>query len=151
MSRFRSLDRLGLGLLTGAGLLCGLWAAVTLGKIIESRVWPVSVEWRPTEAYNDHNDLYIVGLMVKQRKDCAYIPPPRARDENGLNYVIVSRSPTARQTWPADDRPQRFGPWVVIGGANKVLHFWQEHNCHPLWTITTRLGTYTPGQLEAKP
>lgn len=107
-------------------------------------IYPVSTDWTPTNMTVEGNDLVISGTLVRRRCSCKYVPPPRARDNTGQNFKVVSGSPTANVSWACDDIPQKFGPWRVIDGANRKLTFYQEHSCTPYWTTFTFLGTIEP-------
>lgn len=124
----------------GAAVVLGAVVVLPLAAKLEEHVWPPMRDWRVTEWYVDGRDVVLVGLVVKPR-DCTYVPPPRARDETGQNYLVSSTSPTRVTSWGTSERPQRFGPWRVAGGAGKQLTFYQEFRCHPAWNIVIEHGT----------
>ena len=109
------------------------------GSDWESELFPVNSQWHALTVKVEGADLIVAGTMVKTRS-CAYIPPPRARDESGLNLKVISMAVTAGQSWSPSDGPQHFGPWRVIDGAGKKLTFYQEHKCHSVWNTFTTLG-----------
>jgi hypothetical protein len=113
--------------------------ALTVAQRIEQLYFPVNVDWTPSSVTREGDNLIVAGTMVHAR-DCQYIPPPRARTIDGQGLLVESRSPTRATSWAVSDTPQRFGPWVVHGGAGKRVLFYQEHRCHLLWHITTDLG-----------
>lgn len=120
------------------GLILMPVAAPMLGRYIDM-VFPVTTNWRPDGIQRDGNDLVVIGTMIK-RRDCVYVPPPRARTESGVNLVIQSLAPASSVTYMADDKPQRFGPWRIVGGAKQRLTLYQHHSCHALWDTLTELG-----------
>lgn len=130
-------------------MLVGAAAApsmVSLGGSAYDRLFPVTTNWEPASVVTDGDDVIVSGTMIKARCSCRYVPPPRARDSVGQNYLIVSTSPTASSSWACSGQPQAFGPWRVKGGAGKVLTFYQEHQCSNLWTSFTELGRVVPQQ-----
>lgn len=133
------------GLLIAIAILAAGIAALINGGDWESELFPVSTQWQALTVKVEGADLIVAGTMVKTRS-CGYIPPPRARDESGLNMKVISMAATAGQSWAPADGPQHFGPWRVINGAGKKLTFYQEHKCHGLWPTFTTLGN-----LEGKP
>jgi hypothetical protein len=125
----------------GLGLLLGVVLVVPLASRIEAEQMPPQVDWRPTEWHVvDGRDVYVTGL-VRYVRHCTYIPPPGARDENGQNYMIESRAQAAGKQWDVDERPQKFGPWIVYGGAGRQLTFYTTFKCHPMWETVVELGT----------
>ncbi len=129
---------LSLGLSFAVGLLAMPALLPAIGGAVDV-VWPVLHSWRADSVQRDGADLIVSGAVIKSRQ-CEYVPPPRARFENGLNVVVVSLSTTARLSWDSDDLPQRFGPWRVPGGAGHEVTFYQHHRCHALWDTITELG-----------
>lgn len=119
-------------------VLAGMLTLTTL-PMIETAIAPVVEDWQITEVRKDGYDLIVSGVMTK-RRDCAYIPPPRARDAQGINLVVHSANPTAVISWPASDTPQSFAPWRVVNGADREVEFFLNHSCHSLYTLFTRLG-----------
>lgn len=113
---------------------------LTTMPLIEAKVFPVMTDWTITEARIEGNDLIVSGTVVK-RRDCTYIPPPRALASDGAQLLVRSYSPTARISWPAGAGPQQFGPWRVINGANRDVQFFFQHSCHAAYDIVTPLGT----------
>ena len=103
---------------------------------------PVIIKWRVTDARVDAADVVLSGEMVKQR-DCAYVPPTVARDQDGQNYIVESNSRTAGVSWASSDKPQKWGPWTVRGAAGKTLEFSNFYICGDRKVIAY-VGTYTP-------
>lgn len=128
------------------GMLLGIVAAPGVGLgALWARSWeaqrhPVITGWVVQKVTLEGPDIIIAGIMAKVR-DCDYLPPPHARDEQGQNYEVISTSPTRASSWDAAGTPQRFGPWRVKGGAGHRLTFYLEHRCHPMWRQITELGT----------
>lgn len=127
---------------------CGLLASTVgpwLLQSVEMSVYPVLTDWRPTSAVRDGKDLIVAGTMVKSRGECRFIPPQRARDEfSGKPLAIVSSAPSdGTLNWDGNDgRPQEFGPWRVLNGANRVVSFYSEHQCPGSpWRTFSQLGT----------
>lgn len=77
-------------------------------------------------------DLWVAGGFRKIR-ECRYIQPVRAVDENNRSLLVISHSTTAGQNWQGDDLPAPFGPWQVVGGAGHKVKIYQEYQCHSLW------------------
>jgi hypothetical protein len=102
-------------------------------------VFPVMHSWHPSSIERDGEDLIVRGSMVKARA-CAYLPPPIARFESGLNVRITSTASTAALSWGDTDAPQKFGPWRVPGGAGQRMTIYVHHSCSSLWHSTTELG-----------
>lgn len=100
---------------------------------------PVIHSWRPTSVLQDGDDIVVSGTMVKAR-DCPFIAPPMARLETGQNVPIASTSPTAGMTWDNSEKPQRFGPWRIPGGARHHVTIYLRHQCHALWSTVTEVG-----------
>lgn len=107
---------------------------------VESELFPAMKDWQPTVVTIKGNDIELSGTVVKSRS-CKYLPPPRARDENGTHYIVESDAPTRTMTWAPSDEPQKFGSWRVFGVRGKELTFYQEHRCHWLWDAVVVLGT----------
>ena len=108
----------------------GFVPAIQMLRQIETEYFPVNTDMTVTSVKVVGDDLYISGTITK-RRDCTYVPPPRARDEKGSNLAVESRSPAVGSSWKSSDAPQTFGPWVIQGGANaKTLTFYQEQSCH---------------------
>lgn len=127
------------GLLAGMSIIFGAVFVVPSAVALEQAVLPPQKDWHVTEWRIDGDDVVLTGLVTKTR-DCEYHPPPRARDELGQNYLVDSASRMKALSWKASPIPQRFGPWRVIGGAGKRLHFYQEFRCHGLWLTMVDLG-----------
>ncbi len=99
-----------------------------LGASTYDRINPIASDWIVTDSRNDGDDVVLSGHMLKHR-NCVFVPPTIARDSAGQNYPVVSGSATAGKTWAASGQPQRFGPWRVVGGANKKLTFVNVYIC----------------------
>lgn len=121
----------------------GALIVTPLAVSLEQQYNPPLADWTVQSYTVEGRDVVVSGTVVKPRS-CSYRPPPRARDEHGLNYLVESQTPTRNVTWAASDIPQRFGPWRVSGAAGKTLTFYQEHQCHPLWRLVVELGTVKP-------
>lgn len=130
-----------IGLLLGPATLIIMPGVADIGNRAYDHIAPVIVEWRVTESRTVGEDLIVSGTMVKQR-DCLFIPPTLARDEHGRNLLVLSTSPTAGKSWAADDKPQRWGPWQVVGGAGKRLTFINLYQCWHGTPTVSELGTY---------
>jgi hypothetical protein len=120
-----------------------VFVALTLLAVsqwVEQIFFPVNTNWTVDLTWHEGPDLYISGTMAHVR-DCDYVPPPRARDSLGENVLVVSLSKSSSKSWAVSDEPQRFGPWLVPGGAGKQWTFYQKHICHPLWGVTSVLGS----------
>lgn len=102
---------------------------------------PVIVDWMVTESRTVGEDLIVSGTMIKVR-NCVFIPPTLARDEHGRNLQVLSTSPTAGKSWAADDKPQEWGPWQVVGGAGKKLTFINIYQCWHDAPTAMLLGVY---------
>jgi hypothetical protein len=102
---------------------------------------PVVRDWKVDAEATVGGDVVLTGTMIKQR-DCVYLPPTLARDQNGQNYIVESTSPTAGKTWDADEAPQRWGPWTVRGAADKRLTFVIVYLCNGSNPTIVKLGTW---------
>lgn len=127
-------------LLAGVGLLVGTVLVVPVMVQYEASRMAPQRDWHVTEWHIDGEDVYLTGLVTYVRP-CTYIPPPGARDEFGVNYMVVSKSKSPGSQWDVDERPQRFGPWVVYGAAGRRLTFYTTFSCHPMWETVVELGT----------
>lgn len=125
------------------GLMLAPVVVPYLGGVYD-KLFPVNKDWTVTRQWVEGADLLVEGTMVKARCTCKYVPPPRARDRDGFNFRVDSTSPTAATSWACDAKPQRFGPWRVVGAAGAEVTFYQEHQCTSLWTSFTELGTVKP-------
>lgn len=112
---------------------------LTTMPLVEAKLFPVMSDWTVTEAYVEGNDLIVKGTVIK-RRDCTYIPPPRALAPDGAPLLVRSYSPTAQISWPAGAGPQQFGPWRVVNGAERDVQFFFQHSCHAAYDIVTPLG-----------
>ena len=124
----------------GAAVVLGAVVVMPLASDLEEHLLPPMHGWRVTAWQVDGRDVVLTGTVIKTRA-CSYIPPPRARDENGQNYLVSSSAPAPTASWDASPRPQRFGPWRVAGGAGKQLIFYQEFRCHAGWNVVVEHGT----------
>lgn len=106
----------------------------------ENYINPVKTDWKVTQKQVEGLDLIISGTMIK-RRDCEYNPPPGARDILGNYLLVASSHPASNQSRPASPTPMSWGPWRVIGGANKEIQLYQIDRCHPFWYSVTVLGT----------
>jgi len=130
-----------LWLLKGIALCLGVIASINAVKFLEQTFFPVLNEWHIEHwQYEGANDVVVRGTMYKNRQ-CDYIPPIRAVDQNGVHYRVESRSPTSGQNWSSANESRTFGPWVVIGGAGMKLQFYAEHQCWAPWSVFSILGT----------
>ncbi len=131
------------------GICIGLTAVVMAAPIwagwVVAHNWavPVVKKWRVETAVISGADVIFTGTLIKQR-DCLFIPPVLARDQEGNPYAIVSNSPTAGKSWGVSDTPQNWGPWKVSGGAGKRLDFIATYICSRTMPIMLDLGTYQP-------
>lgn len=116
---------------------------VETGGQLYDRWFPVNRAWTVTHLWIDGRDIMVEGTMVKARA-CRYLPPVRARDDEGRHYRVESSSVTAKSSWSVSDKPQAFGPWRVVDAEGRRLTFYQEHQCTPLWVTFTELGTIDP-------
>ena len=136
----RYLNTAAVAFVAGVAVVFGVTTAIPIAVRLEERAFPVIADWRATDWYAEGNDLIVTGLMTKSR-DCAYSPPPGARDSaTGVNYLVQSMSRTPVRTWDSSPKPQKFGPWRVLGGAGKQIEFYLEYRCHPLWATTELVG-----------
>lgn len=115
--------------------------ALILGPQFESNHFPANTDWTVMSATHEGNDLVLAGTMLRKRT-CNYDPPPRAFDDLGNTYLIVSRNLNAGRDWPVTGAPQKYGPWVLTGAAGRKVTVYIEHRCHPLWAIVSVLGSY---------
>jgi hypothetical protein len=99
-----------------------------LGGRLHDWAFPVVIGFNVTEKRLEGGDLVISGYMVKQR-DCVFLPPTIARDDEGTNYPVESASRLAGKTWPRSDQPQHFGPWRVRGVGDRRLQFFNVYDC----------------------
>lgn len=106
-----------------------------------SEVFPIKTGWVVQSARVAGADLIIEGTMIKHFA-CEYISPPRARDLNGVNYLVESHNTSKGKSWAASKEPQTWGPWRVFGGADKILLYYQQDRCHPLWDNFFNAGRF---------
>lgn len=117
---------------------------------LEIRLKPVTSDWTATNIWADGDDLMVYGHMVK-RRDCSYIPPPRAVSSEGRPLLVVSYAANKQSSWPASPDPVFFGPWRVVGGAGKIVDFTQEYRCHFAWPLFMYQGRVDGIQLRQMP
>lgn len=134
-------------------VMCGAFLFVTpiallVGPSMEARYLPVLTDWTVTSAKRDGNDLIISGTSVKWPRDCQYLGEIHAGDDTGIGYWVESLNAAPLVSRPASRQPYQWGPWRIRNGAGRRLSFAQSHQCHPLWTVTTRLGVYDDRQPE---
>lgn len=104
---------------------------------------PVVSAWTVTSSEVHGADVTLRGTMIRQR-NCLFVPPTIARDSTGQNYAVQSSSPTAGRSWGVSDAPQRWGPWVIPGGAGKPLTFANIYLCDEGRPKVVELGVYVP-------
>lgn len=128
-------------ILTVAAMLLSLGALMIFGPSAEIALFPVSINWRVDRVAHEGDNLILSGTVVRNRKHCKYLAPPGARDgADNLGLISMSQGPT--DTWAFSTVPQRWGPWVIVGGAGRRLEFFIHHRCHAAWMLTTELGQY---------
>lgn len=110
---------------------------------------PVKTDWRVLDSrIDDGKDLVVSGTMIKHF-DCDYQPPPGALDiVTGEHMLVESLSPTKLQSWPASDKPYKWGPWKIYNGAGRLLKFYNRDKCSFLWTSYTELGVFNALTME---
>jgi hypothetical protein len=116
------------GLLLSPFFIAVLPIFVDYASMIQERMLPVISDWKITNSKIEGTDLIVSGTMRKNR-DCIFLPPTLARDQNGLNHRVISKASAGGTTWAADDEPQQWGPWVVPDGAGKKLTFINVYLC----------------------
>jgi hypothetical protein len=121
-------------------LFVSIFVLLPQGQRIDSYLNPVKKDWVVETQAFDGNDLIISGTLVKARS-CTYLPPPRARDNFGNTFLVQSLSAGPGISWVASKHPQKWGPWRVVNGKNKVIEFYMVDKCHFLWDNVTILGS----------
>ena len=131
-----------------SGLLIAALLFFTVGPEIENKLFPVKSDFEVDYTAVDGENLIIGGMMVKDRP-CRYLKPTKAVTTSGINLLVKSTTGRNGANWLSHpDQEQRFGDWIVIGGAYEEIIFYQEHQCHPLWVTTTVLGIHDDTQRE---
>ena len=119
-------------LINGAVFVLGVMATVMIAQIVEFHYFPVK-DLKLIDNYEVRGtDLWVSGSFRKLR-NCQYIKPVRAVDENGRNLYVVSHNPVAGNNWQPNAHAQKFGPWQIAQGAGHQVTIYQEYECHDLW------------------
>jgi hypothetical protein len=128
------------GFIAMLGLQVARWA--------EQTFYQVNVDWQVARVDVVGADLVVYSTVVKNR-GCDYKPPPIGFAETGEPIPVKSLSATAGANWPPGPERRPVGPWVLVGGAEKTVEIHQEHWCHAMWPVMSKLGTVNAeGQIK---
>ena len=128
----------------GFGAVFGVAFAISLPGIFDygrekyEEVRPVVTDWKISNTFVDGEDLVLSGTMHKVR-DCLLIPPPIARDSNGVPHKLTT------SMWSPKDASsdlQTWGPWRVVGGAGKSMKFSMVYMCGVSRPTIIAVGSY---------
>ena len=118
-------------MLAGAAFVFGCISALGIAEVIEKKYFPIR-DQITASAVVIEDDVFVAGSFRKIR-DCGYIPPVRAVDDQGRNLYVISHSPTSGNSWQPSTTPQMYGPWQIVNGAGRRIKVYHEYECHPLW------------------
>ena len=107
---------------------------------VEPLLFPVVQVWSPTQTDHLEKGFTISGYMVKTR-NCKFVGV-QVEDQNGIELPItfLDNRGDDRESRPVGSQP--FGPWVIqLRPDSYKIKLSSVHDCHPVWTTTTALGT----------
>lgn len=129
-----------IGLLRGMGLVSVLMFVFLAGPQLESKLYPVLVDFRGVATRIDDDTLVIDKASVVKQRGCSVIQPWRATTLTTHRQLVAERSMDQVPNWNVARHDP--GKIVVKGVATEKVLLWAEHRCHPLWTVESKLGEW---------
>jgi len=124
------------GLNNALGLVCIFSLVFALGPEIDSRFFPVLVDFDARVV--DHGvDAVVVAGTVRKVRNCEYIHPWTARTVSGRS-LRVEISDTDLPNWAIGNI--KFAPLIVYGAGQEQFEVFAQHRCHPFWVVSSHLG-----------
>lgn len=114
--------------------------SLQFARWVEQTYYQVNIDWQVERVEVVGADLVVYSTIVKSR-GCNYKPPPIGFASTREPIAIKSLSKTAGANWPPGPERRPVGPWVLVGAAEKTVDIHQQHWCHPMWPVMSRLGT----------
>ena len=121
------------------GVTALLWACTLILPELESNYYPVLDRFTISEYQLVGRDVEITA-SVRKTRNCQYLAPWRARSTRSGRVLEVVHQSMDTPNWSTGVITTTF---KITNAGSEPIDLFAEHQCHPGWTVFSRLGQFT--------